>query len=552
MKVALYARVSSEKQAEKDLSLPAQIKALRDYAIRKEWIIAREYVDEAESARTDDRPAFQQMISEAKQKNAPFEAIVVWKLNRFARNREDSIIYKSLLRKRGVQIISINENFDDGPTGKLLEGIIESIDEFYSANLSQDTVRGMRENLLRGYWNGGNIPYGYENEFVVSGKNRKKTLKIVPAEAEVVRKVYRLCLEGYGFKEIVKKLNGEDLLRRSGKPWQVSNIAYMLRNETYTGCLVWNEFKHNPRTKTPRITVPNAHPAIIAPEEFAQARAIIRSRSKDFVHPRVVSSKHLLSSLLICKRCGRSMATCGAKSGKFHYYTCQRYVKMGRDYCKQKQISAKKLEAFVIDLLRERVFTRENIEKLLLMVNEELANFENSYEARIGLLEKALQDKLARRKRLYNSIETDNIDLGDVGPRLRELNAEIECLKQEKEELDRKKAERKPLTIAKSHLMGYIEDLQTTLMTGGISERKGFIRSFIKKILIDHPNIEIEYTIPLPTKTSDAATSEVLSLKQIGDPRRALCEPVSTACYTTEVAGIETCRRLHWSCGIIA
>ena len=114
-----------------------------------------ELVDEAESARTTDRPAFQQMISEAKQKSSPFEAIVVWKLNRFARNREDSIIYKSLLRKRGVQVISINENFDDGPTGKLLEGIIESIDEFYSANLSQDTIRGMRENLLRGFWNGG-------------------------------------------------------------------------------------------------------------------------------------------------------------------------------------------------------------------------------------------------------------------------------------------------------------------------------------------------------------------------------------------------------------
>ena len=132
-------------------------------------------------------------------------ALTYLRNHRLAPAREDSIIYKSLLRKRGVQVISINENFDDGPTGKLLEGIIESIDEFYSANLSQDTIRGMRENLIRGYWNGGYVPYGYENDFIQVGK--KKKLKVVPSEAEVVKKVYRLCCEGKGLKEIVKTLN---------------------------------------------------------------------------------------------------------------------------------------------------------------------------------------------------------------------------------------------------------------------------------------------------------------------------------------------------------
>src|SRR5438552_18735154 len=125
MNTALYARVSSEKQAEKDLSLPAQLKTLREYALKRNWSIVEEFIDEAESARTADRPAFQRMIAAAKQKDSPFNAILVWKLNRFARNREDSIIYKSLLRKRGVQIISTNENIDENPTGKLLEGIIE-------------------------------------------------------------------------------------------------------------------------------------------------------------------------------------------------------------------------------------------------------------------------------------------------------------------------------------------------------------------------------------------------------------------------------------------
>lgn len=142
MKAVLYARVSSEKQAEKDLSISAQLKALRKYAAEKGYEVIREFVDEAESARTANRPAFQEMIALAKSKPKPFDVILVWKLSRFARNREDSIVYKSLLRKRGIQVVSIKERVDDSPAGALLEGMIEVIDEFYSANLAQEPVGG--------------------------------------------------------------------------------------------------------------------------------------------------------------------------------------------------------------------------------------------------------------------------------------------------------------------------------------------------------------------------------------------------------------------------
>ena len=118
MKMAIYARVSSEKQAEKDLSIPAQLKALRRYALERGWEIVSEYVDEAKSARSASRPAFQEMIAAAKKKDRPFDSILVWKLSRFARNREDSIMYKSLLRKRGISVISINEQIDDSASEK--------------------------------------------------------------------------------------------------------------------------------------------------------------------------------------------------------------------------------------------------------------------------------------------------------------------------------------------------------------------------------------------------------------------------------------------------
>ena len=157
-RAAIYARVSSDRQ-DTDLSLGAQIRALKEYATRNGYEIEREFVDEAESGRTAARPAFREMITLARSKHPPFNVVLVWKLNRFARNREDSIIFKSLLRKQGVQVISINEPLEDTPAGRLLEGIIEVIDEFYSSNMAQDVTRGMRENARRGYFSGGSPPF---------------------------------------------------------------------------------------------------------------------------------------------------------------------------------------------------------------------------------------------------------------------------------------------------------------------------------------------------------------------------------------------------------
>ena len=131
---ALYARVSSDRQ-DVDLSVAAQLRALRNYAKANGYIVAREYIDEAESGRVADRPQFREMIEEGGKPNAPFEVILVWKFSRFTRKREHAVAFKAMLRRRGVRVVSITEHADDSPTGKLMEAIIESMDEFYSENL---------------------------------------------------------------------------------------------------------------------------------------------------------------------------------------------------------------------------------------------------------------------------------------------------------------------------------------------------------------------------------------------------------------------------------
>ena len=131
---ALYARVSSDRQ-DVDLSVAAQLRALRDYAEKNGYAVAREYVDEAESGRVADRPQFRKMLDAASEADAPFEEILVWKFSRFTRKREHAVAFKSMLRRRGIRVTSITEHADDSPTGKLMEAIIESVDEFYSENL---------------------------------------------------------------------------------------------------------------------------------------------------------------------------------------------------------------------------------------------------------------------------------------------------------------------------------------------------------------------------------------------------------------------------------
>ena len=188
---ALYARVSSDRQ-DVDLSVAAQLRALRNYAAQHGYVVAREYVDEAESGRIAARPQFRAMLDETSRSAAPFAVILVWKFSRFTRKREHAVAFKALLRRRGVKVVSITEHADDSPTGKLMEAIIESVDEFYSENLAQEVTRGMREAAARGFWMASRAPYGYSRVLVPDGaKQRPKLAEDHRAEGAYQRGLHR-------------------------------------------------------------------------------------------------------------------------------------------------------------------------------------------------------------------------------------------------------------------------------------------------------------------------------------------------------------------------
>ena len=235
---ALYARVSSDRQ-DVDLSVSAQLRALRDHARKNGYMVVGEFVDEAESGRIADRPQFRRMIDEATKPEAPFREILVWKFSRFTRKREHAVAFKSMLRRKGVRVVSITEHADDTPTGKLLEAIIESVDEFYSENLAQEVTRGMREASSRGFWISSHAPYGYNRVMVQDGPKKRPTLEIDPDASRIVKRMFDMAEAGDGTLEIIRTLNNEGIASPRGKLWARTSVHNILTNEAYTGTLVW-------------------------------------------------------------------------------------------------------------------------------------------------------------------------------------------------------------------------------------------------------------------------------------------------------------------------
>lgn len=341
IKVVAYARVSSKEQAEKELSIPAQLEAIRSYCKQKGWKLVHEYIDAGKSAKTDERPEFQKMIAMAKRPNRGFEAIIVHKFDRFSRNRDDHVIYKSLLKKIGVTVYSITEQTDpETPHGFLLEGIMEVISEFYNMNLKTETMKGMKENAKRGFHNGGSAPYGYRTDVVKESNGINKSIWILGPESEVttVRKIFDLYVnQNKGYKAIVSVLNQEGIPSPNNKLWSWSTIWHILHNSAYIGQKVWNKHDYSTGKKKKSqdewIISANAQPAIIDRDLFNAVSSKSKSRNYSEGAFRTSGpSLYLLRGILLCPDCSTRMVT-GSNSknsrGKTRYYQCGTYHRKG-------------------------------------------------------------------------------------------------------------------------------------------------------------------------------------------------------------------------------
>ncbi len=422
---ALYIRVSTEDQAE--FSPDAQKRLLLEYAKKNDIFVNAEHIflDEGISGRkAEKRPGFMKMIAAAKKKPKPFDFILVHRFDRFSRSREDSIVYKSLLKKEcGIKVISITEQLEDDKFSVILEAMLEAMAEYYSLNLADEVTKGMTEKALRGGYQA-NPPLGYK--ILHTGEPPV----IVPKEAEIIRLIFqKYVFDKMSSYQIAKHLNQLGFKTRQHKAFERRSVEYILKNPIYKGYIRWNR-THN-ATKTVRdeskwILAKGQHEPVITEELYELARERIRLEEKQKINNPSIKARpvteyrHWLSGLVKCSSCGRSLTASRVKNSKYLHFSCSGYLKGKCPVCNS--ISENKLIPAVLEVLEKVLisgptgYTGLNtetashvtlLEQKLLKLSEKENRVKKAYQNGIDTLEEYRQNKdglLKERNRIKQQL----------------------------------------------------------------------------------------------------------------------------------------------------
>ena len=409
MTAVIYARYSSDSQREE--SIEGQIRECTAYAKKNGITIVKHYIDRAISAKTDNRPQFQQMIKDSDKKL--FDIVLVWKLDRFARNRYDSARYKTQLKKNGVKLVSATEIISEGPEGIILESVLEGYAEYYSADLAEKVVRGQTENILKGRCNGGRGTFGYTLD-------SERKFHIDPLASPFVLESFRKYRNGLTMKEIRDWLNENGIKNPVGGTFTYNSVEHMLKNRRYIGELKFRD-----------VVVPDAIPPIIPLELFDDVQEKI-AKNKKAPARRKAEDDYLLTTKLYCGYCGALMfgESGTSRTGEVHrYYKCATAKK--RKGCKKKTVRKQWLEDLVVNQTMQLVRDDAAMESIIAKVME-LQDRENTT---LPLYEKQLRDAESGIQNMLNAIQ--------AGILTSSTKERLEQLEETKRELEARIAEEK-------------------------------------------------------------------------------------------------------------
>jgi site-specific DNA recombinase len=324
MNCVLYARVSTDKQAEKELSIPAQLQAMRDYARQNSWDVVSEFIEPGASARTTERPALQELLSAARAEKPTFAVVLVHKIDRLARNVHDHATIRALFKQQGIRLASVVENMDNSVSGELIENIMASIAQFYSANLSEEVKKGMRQKVLKGGWPH-RPPRGYA--IVRTARNPNGSIEIHSKDGPLMRRGFELYASGwYSVQTVANRLAREGLLGVTGRPIAHAHLSRLLANSFYAGMVRWGGVEY-----------PGTHSPLVSRELFDKVQAVMRQRFENPGPRGSVISGFPLRGLAICASC-RGRMTC-ERHGKWRYYRCSRQT-FRRELCPARMCNA--------------------------------------------------------------------------------------------------------------------------------------------------------------------------------------------------------------------
>ena len=472
MRGAIYARYSAGPR-QTDQSIEGQLRVCRSFCESKGIQVVGEYCDRHISGRTDERPEFQRLIQDAKLKK--FEAVIVYKTDRFARNKYDSAIYKRELKKAGIQIFYAAEAIPEGPEGIILESLMEGLAEYYSAELAQKIRRGMNESALKCQSTGPGCPLGYKVD-------DQKHYQVDQDTAEIVRTIFDMYIKGIPNAQICEFMNNRGLKTKRGNAFNKNSINRIIKNRKYIG-----EYHYQD------VVIPGGIPAIITPEVFAMAQAEMerrRTRKK----PAEPKAEYLLSGKLFCGHCKSPMqgvSGTGKTGRKWYYYYCPNNRGKKKD-CEKTQVPRDNLEALVANLTTGYILKEEMLSELAAKVyGAQEAN--NDKQAQIDLYTKKLSEIKKGIANIVKAIES-GVATASLPARLEELEQEQTVVEGELQFLHNARPEFTEDQIL-FMLMQYVDPFE------GEDEqayRKRIITCFVSEVYLYNDKIIIFFNISGP------------------------------------------------------
>jgi site-specific DNA recombinase len=443
-RAAIYVRVSTARQAERDLSIPDQVAQCRAFCDRQGWEMVEIFSEPGASALDDDRPVFQEMIYKATRPDRPYSHIVVHSLSRFSRDSLHSELYIRKLRKAGVELVSITQAVTPDASGEMFRKLLNVFDEHQSRENAKHVHRAMCENARQGFWNGSHAPYGYRIEVAERRGNKdKKVLVVNEEEAQVVRLIFDMATGAkgrpVGVKAIASHLNERGFLRR-GRRFSTGSIHDLLTSTTYYGSHYFNRRdSRNRKPRPPSEWVSFTVPALVEETTFNAAQALLQSRNPKRMPPRVANGPTFLAGLARCGHCGAALIQNTGKGGAYRYYCCSRKLKEGPTACPGLRIRMDKLDGIVLAEVAKRVLDAERLTEMLQAYVKAASDRENADHDRLTKLRHARNDAEAGIMRLLELVEKGLMHAEDtelrerlIGLRLRrdELSREITDLQQ--------------------------------------------------------------------------------------------------------------------------
>ena len=466
MNAVIYARYSSDSQREE--SIEGQIRECTAFAEKNDITILRHYIDRAFSAKTDNRPEFQNMVKDSNKKL--FDMIIVWKLDRFARNRYDSARYKAQLKKNGVKVVSATEVISDGAEGIILESVLEGYAEYYSADLSEKVVRGMTENALKCKFNGGFVPLGY----IIDDEQH---FQIDPMTAPLVLRSFKQYDEGATLTQIMNALNADHLVQRK---IGYSAVHHMLHNRRYIGELRYRD-----------IVTENGIPAIVPKDLFDRVQERLEKNKKAPARYKA-EEEYLLTTKLFCGYCGAYL--CG-ESGKSHtgnvhrYYKCVS-VKKHRGECRKKPVKKEWIEEKVVRETMKMIMDDAAIEAIA----SQIMALQDREDSRLPHYEQQLKETEAAINHMLDAIQ-QGIFNKSTKQRLDQLEAT-------KDELEQSIAAEKLIKprLSKEQIMFFLLRFRK-LDVRKQEHRKALIDTFINAIFLYDDKMALTFNYKDGTKT---------------------------------------------------